>query len=78
MSNKFWPAILKTGGSPGALDAIDGDLLTPKDASMIVATTGFYVYKLTTNASTETDPTVITPDANPGSKCWELLFSSSM
>lgn len=73
MANKFWPATARTGGGTGALDAIDGNLLTAKDGSMVIMSTGFYVYSLTTSASTENDPTVIVPDANPGSFCWELV-----
>ena len=73
MGTKFWPAISRTGGGLGSLDSIDGNLLNAKDGAVVIMSTAFLIYSLTTSASTESDPTVITPDANPGSLRWELV-----
>ena len=73
MANKIWPATSRTGGGSGALDAIDGSLLTAKDGAMVIMSTGFFVYSLTTSSSAENDPLAVRPDANPGSFTWELI-----
>jgi len=72
MANKFWPARALTGGG-FALDGIDGALLVDGDGAIVMMSTGLYHYTLTTNASTENSPTIIVPNANPGTFCWELL-----
>jgi len=73
MARKIWPAIALTGGGVGALDGIDGALLTNGDGAITIMSTGLYHHTLTTNASTEDSPLVIVPNANPGTFCWELL-----
>jgi len=73
MANRIWSATSRTGGGAGALDAIDGNLLTSGDGAIVIMSTAFLAYKLSTAASTEIDPTVIVPDTNPGSFCWNLL-----
>lgn len=78
MSNKFWPAIALTGGAAGALDAIDGALLSGGDMAMVITSTGFHFYYLNAaSASTEISPNFIVPDANPDAKVWHLLTSVS-
>lgn len=73
MANKFWPATSRAGGAAGSLDSIDGDDLTSGDGAVVIMSTFFGVYTATTSASTENDPTVIVPDANPASWAWELV-----
>ena len=73
MSNMVYGATALTGGTAGALDAIDGAILVDKD--MAIAITGGYTYAYLLNATSgaaESSPDVITPDTNPGDKRWIL------
>ena len=70
---KGWYATAKTGGGADALDAIDGDSLTDKDVAIVLENDTFYFYILDDDASgTESDPGIINPDTNPGTKSWIL------
>jgi hypothetical protein len=80
MANKFYGAIALTGGGTGALDKIDGQVLSDGDGAMCVDATNNVVYFYTLNGSGsdgESSPTVILPDSNPGTpptqKQWDLV-----
>lgn len=70
---KLWYATARTGGGAKALDAIDGDSLTDLDVGIVLANSIFWLYLLDDDASgTESDPGIINPDTNPGTKSWIL------
>lgn len=74
MANKIYPATALTGGSSGALDAIDGALLNDGDKAIVIVS-GDFVYFYHMNASSgaaESAPDVIAPDSNPNDKRWIL------
>lgn len=78
-ANYMWWATGLTGGS-NALDGIDGASLTDGDGALCViddsGTIKAYFYRLEDFAAAppdESPPSVITPDANPGNKRWELI-----
>ena len=71
MSNKAWGAVGLTGGGTGSLDRteLDGDLLTDKDLALVNTTNILYPYWLDSDSgASESPPTVISPDANAGTK----------
>jgi len=75
MSNKAWGAVGLTGGGTGSLDRteLDGDLLTDKDLALVNTTNILYPYWLDSDSgASESPPTVISPDANAGTKRWIL------
>ena len=79
MANNIYGATSLTGGSAGALDAIDGAILVDSDAA-IVLIKGGNVYFYVLNASlgqSEVSPTIIVPNSNAGTKCWVLTQSYS-
>lgn len=62
------------GGVAGALDSVDGNLLTDLDAAVVVTATKVYFYSLDDNSGVgEAIPDIIAPDTNPGTKRWILL-----
>lgn len=62
-----------TGGGTGALDKIDGNLLTDGDAATVILDSGAYHYHLdATSGEAENSPYVIAPDTNAGTKRWIL------
>jgi len=72
MAVKCWGATSHTGGGTGALDKYDGDDLTDGDVAMVVVegkVTDTYVLDASSSAS-ESYPSVIAPDTNPGTKRW--------
>jgi len=70
----FHGATALTGGGSGALDAIDGAILSDLDAAIVITLTGAYVYSLDDDSgASESSPTVIAPDTNPGDKRWILV-----
>jgi hypothetical protein len=74
MGNLYLVTTALTGGTSGALDAIDGDDLSDGDAAKAVLSTGVYHYHLNASSSdSESSPYVIVPDTNPGTKRWELV-----
>ena len=73
MANKFWPAIARTGGGAGSLDAIDGDDLTVADGGLVMMSTFTGAYVVIASTAAEDDPSIIIPDANPAAKRWKLV-----
>jgi len=73
MANRIWSATSRTGGGAGALDAIDGNLLTLNDGATVIMSTFFGVYSCTVSSSAENDPISIRPDTNPGAFTWERV-----
>tara|TARA_Y100000310_G_scaffold236502_1_gene239686 strand:+ start:6258 stop:7175 length:918 start_codon:yes stop_codon:yes gene_type:complete len=73
MANKFYPAVALTGGGTGALDKLDGTDLVDLDAGFVQLFQTVYFYTLDDNSGAgESSPTVISPDANAGTKRWVL------
>lgn len=71
--NMYWADAL-TGGAAGALDALDGADLADGDAAIVVTSTGTYIHRLdASSGASESSPSVIAPDTNPGTKRWLLL-----
>lgn len=67
------PYIGRSGGTDGCLDLEDGALLKDGDFAIVVTSQGAYVYQLDEDSGlAESDPTVIAPDTNAGSKRWIL------
>lgn len=80
MASKGFGAIGLTGGGTGALDAIDGDLLSDGDVALVVDAVNNFFYAYTLEASSgaaEASPTVISPDTNAGTKRWVLVDDQS-
>ena len=74
MANKAYGAIKLTGGTPGALDFIDGAGLQDLDVGFATTLTGTYVYSLDSDSgATESEPDIIEPDVNAGTKRWILV-----
>lgn len=72
-ATKNWGATALTGGGTGALDKIDGALLTDLDAAFVNIFGTSYLYTLDADASgVESSPSIINPDTNPGTKSWLL------
>jgi len=72
--NIVYGRIALTGGTDGALDDIDGDILQNNDVAIVVTSTTAYIYHLnSTSGAAESSPAVIAPDTNPGNKRWELV-----
>jgi hypothetical protein len=72
--NGFWEAKTLIGGGSGALDSLDGALLSDKDGA-IVSVQGDYEYNYVLNANsgaTSNPPYIITPTTNAGNKRWIL------
>ncbi len=71
--SSIWPANSLTGGGTGALDAIDGGLLSDGDGAVVIAGITAYFYSLdSTSGAAESIPDVIAPDVNAGDKRWIL------
>jgi len=69
----YWASTV-SGGTSGAMDAIDGSILSDGDKCLIQSTTGISFYTLDADSGvTESIPTVIAPDDNPGNKRWLLV-----
>jgi hypothetical protein len=76
MANNFYGANALTGGAEGALDLIDGALLADGDCALVIEKTANIGYFYTLDASSgaaEASPTIISPNANPGTKRWLLV-----
>lgn len=81
MASNFYGAIALTGGAEGALDRIDGALLSDADGSICIDATNDKVYFHTLNSSSgagESSPDIIVPDSNAGTKRWILVLTLSM
>ena len=73
MSN-FYGAISLIGGVSGSLDNIDGALLADGDGAIVISGIATYMYTLDVDSGlTESEPDVISPDANAGVKRWILV-----
>jgi len=73
-----WAANSLTGGATGALDRIDGNLLSSTagtEIAVVIDATGpsFYVVNPTSGAS-ESSPDIISPDSNAGDKRWIRVY----
>jgi len=74
-TNSLFPAVAINGGSAGALDAIDGNLISDGDGAIVVdrSTGKLYAYTMdAASGATESYPDVIAPDLNAGDKRWIL------
>lgn len=73
----FKPCIALTGGGTGALDKLDGNILSDGDAAMVLTADGVYWYYLNaTSSAVENSPFRINPDNNAGTKSWHLVGST--
>jgi len=73
----FYGATKLTGGTRGALDKINGNKLSDKDAAIVITDDTMYSYQVNTNSNAaENVPYVIVPDHNPGNKRWVLVSST--
>ena len=73
--NSYW-ATVTHGGTTGAMDAINGNLLNDGDKCEVKTSSGVSFYHLNaTSGVSESIPNIIAPDSNPGTKRW--LLSSS-
>jgi len=77
--NLYWATSL-TGGGAGALDGIvDGDELADLDGAVVITLTYALFYSLDADSgASESSPTVIAPDVNPGDKRWILTGISEI
>ena len=75
MSNKVYGAIDYDGGTAGAMDALDGDLLSDGDMCIVIHDVANQCLMYTLNSTsgvTESAPAIISPDSNAGTKRWIL------
>jgi len=71
--NNFFCCILRTGGTDGSLDDIDGTGLADGDVALVAEDGESYLYRLDADSAlTEDDPKIISPDSNAGNKRWIL------
>jgi len=69
----YWCSAIK-GGTTGAMDAINGNLLNNGDSCTVKTSTLTFFYHLdATSGAAESGDLVIAPDSNPGTKRWLLL-----
>ena len=62
-----------TGGISGALDYMDGGLLSDGDTAEVRTSAGVFEYRLNASSGeSESSPSIVTPDSNAGTKAWEL------
>ena len=76
MANKFFGATSLTGGGTGAMDAIDGSTLIDGDICDVTIAASDIMHRYTLSAASgaaESSPTIISPDANAGTKRWLLV-----
>lgn len=73
MANNWYLVDTLTGGTAGALDALDGNALNDGDRAIAIISgqAAFYVLDAD-NAGAENEPYLISPDTNPGDKRWVL------
>lgn len=73
MASRIFGFIALTGGGTGALDAIDGDLLSDKDVAFGVVDGVTRTYYLDADSgASESSPAIIAPNTNAGDKRWIL------
>jgi hypothetical protein len=69
MATNFYPRLVLSGGTGGAIDEFDGDDLYDGDVFITVANGFAYFHYLDDDsAAAEQSPSVIAPDTNPGDK----------
>lgn len=72
--SKRWAASALTGGEAGALDAINGSLLSVGDTANVIVPGGkAYHYALISSSDAESVPDIIAPDTNGTGKRWQLV-----
>jgi len=70
----YWCSAIN-GGTTGAMDAINGNKLNDGDSCTVKTSTAAYFYHLNaTSGAAESAPNIISPDSNPGTKRWLLLY----
>lgn len=75
--NTYW-ATVTHGGTTGAMDDINGNLLADGDKCEVRTSTDVSTYHLNaTSGASESLPNIIAPDSNPGTKRWLLTSSNS-
>jgi hypothetical protein len=68
-----------TGNTVNSLDGINGSLLADKDLAIVCYGNKVYLYQNNANATnTESSPTIIVPDTNPGSNRWFLQMNNTV
>ncbi len=79
MANRFYNCILLSGGGTGALDAIVGNDLVESDGAIVQTNGNVYFYYLdATSGASESEPSIIAPDVNPGTKRWILQTTTAV
>ena len=74
MASKCWFRTSLTGGDIGALDAIDGNLISESDGAIVITEYYYYVYYCDIDSSVEESaPDYILPDENSNGKYWKLV-----
>jgi hypothetical protein len=68
---KYFSFSSLTGGGVGALDAINGSILTAGDIAVGVSSTNSGSYLLDESGDAEASPEIIAPDTNAGNKRWK-------
>lgn len=66
----------RTGGGASAMDGVDGATLTDGSMAEVFDSGVSVVWKYELDATcseSESDPDIIVPDTNPGTKCWRLI-----
>lgn len=71
--SKYFGFTSLTGGGTGALDAIDGSVLTVGDIAVGVSSNESFTYVLDGSGDMESSPDVISPDTSAGSKRWKRV-----
>src|SRR5574343_151483 len=71
--SKYFVFTSLTGGGTGALDAINGAVLTVGDIAVGVASAESFIYVLDGSGDAESSPDVIVPDTSAGSKRWKRV-----
>jgi hypothetical protein len=79
MANKLYTSrTALTGGAANALDYLDGNVLSDGDIALVSVAGVAYTYRLNASSSdSEAVPYIIAPDANPGTKRWELQLGAT-
>ena len=77
MANKVFGFTSLTGGGLGALDSIDGSVITAGDLAYGTDGTDHYDFVCVGDSAAESSPDVIAPDANAGVKRWHRRHDES-
>lgn len=70
----------RTGGTTGMLDAIDGNDVADKDMAVVIegpSGAAFFYHLDADSGAAESDPDVIAPDSNAGTKRWILQVAGN-